>query len=741
MLLERLETTAGADGRFRFPRLPVGEYRLSASRQGFQPVQFDIALRPREIQDLVVEMTLRPLQEMVEVTAAENFAAPLHSPGSTTISPEWLERIPLPQRTNLADTIVLSAPGMIRGHDDFVHVRGHEVALNPFINGVSFWENPHTVFSPGLGADYIASMSVMTGGFPAEYGNRFGGVLDIVTKSGLTMPNRGSVTFGLGTALRHNAGFELGGRMRRLGYYVNGTGFESARFLSPPEEIALHDTGRGARTFAQVDYVADSKNTFRLTLMGDGANFQLPKTLLDAAWRPGFSNFQRTRSQTSILAWDRIHSGDLRVHTAFYQRYSRVRMLPNADRYGAKLDAARTLETYGIRSDWTRYAGGHALKGGVDLVLLRPEEAFTYLSQPWIQFTHLPEINQSHIHFRGPNRGPVVFEQQKTGGQISAYVQDQFRLTRSLRADIGVRYDRYSLASSAYHFSPRLNIAYTLSSGTVLYSSYNHFFVPPPVENVLAGSSGLTRFVSEIGVPLPPLRPIVEDQVELGVLQLLAQRLRLGLAGYYRLSDNPVHTVLFPDSRFYAYANFDKGVAYGMEVKVEAPVLALGLSGYLNYALGRVWFHNPVTAGFITEAEHLSQKNRFLAPMDQTHTLTAGLTYQHRRGRLSATMFFEYGSGTPGSHPSGDHAHEDAASPHSHATGHGLCGERCPEHFTQNLSVAWHAVQAGEQARLIFQFNIENLTNNVYLLSKESTFVQGQYSIPRMFSASLKVRF
>ncbi len=46
----------------------------------------------------------------------------------------------------------------------------------------------------------------------------------------------------------------------------------------------------------------------------------------------------------------------------------------------------------------------------------------------------------------------------------------------------------------------------------------------------------------------------------------------------------------------------------------------LGLSGYLNYAPGRVWFSNPITAGFTTEAAHLSDTSRFLAPMDQTHT-------------------------------------------------------------------------------------------------------------------------
>jgi hypothetical protein len=39
------------------------------------------------------------------------------------------------------------------------------------------------------------------------------------------------------------------------------------------------------------------------------------------------------------------------------------------------------------------------------------------------------------------------------------------------------------------------------------------------------------------------------------------------------------------------------------------------------------------------------------------------------------------------------------------------------------------------------QLSVENLSNRVYLLSRESTMVQGQYSIPRLISASLKVRF
>ena len=82
--------------------------------------------------------------------------------------------------------------------------------------------------------------------------------------------------------------------------------------------------------------------------------------------------------------------------------------------------------------------------------------------------------------------------------------------------------------------------------------------------------------------------------------------LRLTVTGYYRATDNPVHTTVWPDSRIYSYASFDRERAYGLETKVELPTLArYGVNGYLNYALGRVDFYNPVTGGFVTEAGHL----------------------------------------------------------------------------------------------------------------------------------------
>jgi outer membrane receptor protein involved in Fe transport len=636
---------------------------------------------------------------------------------------------------------------MIRGHDDFVHIRGHEVALNPSINGVQFQENAHAVFSAGLGIDYIESINVMTGGFPAEYGNRFGGILDVVTKSGFTLRNRGSAALGAGSAQRHNAGVEFGGGTERTAFYLNASGFTSDRFLSPPSPRSIHNTGHGVRAFGRLDFRATPSSHLRLVMMGDGVNFELPMEERDELSRPDFRNLQRTRSESAIFSWDLVLWPESVAQTSVYQKWSNVRQFPGStDRYGAQTRAERSLDTFGVKSDVTRFYGRHAVKGGIDLVLFQPREDLFYLSQPWIDFTHLPTVNEAHVHFRSPNLGPgiprpVTFNGARTGGQGSLFVQDRMQLTSGFTLDVGLRFDRYSLAISESHVSPRVNAAYRFPAGTVLFGSYNHFFVPPPIENVLAASAGLTRFVSEVGRPLPPVRAIKENQFELGVTHPVAAGVNVGVTSYYRLSDDPPHTALFPDSRFYTYASFDKGRAYGLEVRADVPAIAdLGVSGYLNYALGRVWFYNPIVAGFTTEVAHLTATNRFLAPMDQTHTLTSGLTYSHSPTRLWASLGLEYGSGTPGGHGGGDHEHESGEA-HEHATGPGLCAARCSSRFTQNVSIGWDAISSGDRRRLSFQFSVENVSNKVYLLSRESTMVQGQYSIPRLVSGSVRVRF
>jgi len=108
--------------------------------------------------------------------------------------------------------------------------------------------------------------------------------------------------------------------------------------------------------------------------------------------------------------------------------------------------------------------------------------------------------------------------------------------------------------------------------------------------------------------------------------------------------------------------------------------------------------------------------------------LNAGFRYRHRKSGVWGSMTFEYGSGTP----------TEVEMEQGMPTPASL---RVPDHFTQNLSIGVDLFHHRERSRLGLQFNIENLTNNVYKVSQESAFSPGEYFNPRFFSGSTRIRF
>ncbi|MGE0443772.1 MAG: TonB-dependent receptor [Vicinamibacterales bacterium] len=724
---------ADAEGRFLLPIVKPGRYELRVTRSGFAERALPLPIEPREVRDLVIRLDVAAVSVTVDVTAVV-VPAGTHSPSSTVLDAERVNTLSPVLRTNLTEAIVTLAPGMIRGHDDFVHIRGHEVALNPLINGVAFWENPHALFSSGFSPEIIDTANVMTGGFPAEYGNRFGGVIDVVTKSGASMGNSGSVALSAGGAGRKGASGEFGGSRGRLGYYLFAAAFTSERFLSPPDPRAIHDGGLGGRGFGQVDWATERAGALRLTVAGDALSFEIPKTPSDMAYRAPAEPEQRNRQQTAILGW--IRAGSATVTSAsFYQRWSRTRLEPATGPLTAAAGLTRALRTLGIKGDVTRASGPHTWKAGVDIVSLRPTETLDYQYDGYRELTHLLGLPHMHIH---GNR--IQYTGRDSGGQVSAFVQDSLRLGSRVMLDLGVRVDRYDMVTTASHASPRANLAVQVGRGAVVHASYNRFFVSPPIEGVLSSSAGLTADISEIGRALPPIEPTVEDQGELGISAPVGP-LRVVATGYLRTTDNPVHTTVWPDSRIYSYASFDRGKAYGLELKAEAPGLArLGLTAYANYSLGRAWFFNPVTGGFVTEAGHITDTNRFLAPMDQTHTFTGGITYRHASSGTWFGTTLEYGSGTPIGHVSSEHAHADGEADHEDASSGGA--SRVLAHLTGNLSFGVDLLRrAAARSPLTLQVDVENISDNVYLIATEGEFSPRQYAAPRLVTLSVRYRF
>ena len=731
---QRVQTVTDDQGGFVFTGVRAGTYVLAARAERFRPRELRVTIEPREVLMVTLKLEIAPLDETVTVSADARSLPGTHSPSSTVLTEARLGMAPAFQRLTLPDAIVTAAPGMIRGHDDFVHVRGHEIALNPLIDGVAFWENPHALFSAGLSPEIIQTANVMTGGFAAEYGNRFGGVVDIVTKSGLRMESQRAFGMSVGDAGRRRGWAELGGRRQLQGYYAFGSLFETDRFVNPPDRTAIHDSARGAHGAFTFDHGTQTAGTLHAVLIGSGTNGQLPKTSLDVELRPQANAEQRTRQQTALVNWQRAWP-NLVVSASAYQRWSRLQLDPAIGPLTAQAALRRDLVTLGGKVEATRVAGRHVLKFGLDAVRLRPEETLAYNYAGYRDLTHLLEL--PHIHIVDQQ---ISFAGEERGGQISAFVQDRIALAEPVTLDVGVRVDRYGLVVTETHASPRLNLAVRTGTDVILHASYNHFFVPPAIEGVLSSSAGLTRLIREIDEALPALEPTVEDQFETGATVHLGL-VQVGATGYYRRTDNPVHTTVWPDARIYSYASFERARAYGLEVKAELHGLApRGVTGYVNYAIGRVYFYNPVTGGFITDAAHLTDTSRFLAPMDQTHTFSGGGAYRHARTGATFGVGLEYGSGTPIGH-GGSHEHADGEADHEHA-GPGDTAARIPSHLTGSVWVGIDVLRdRNGRPRLTLRADVENVTNRVYEIARESSLTPAQYSIPRLMSFTAQVKF
>jgi len=173
-------TVSDANGEFRFPALPPGEYALKAELTGFGTfVQENI--RVTTTATLNVNVVMKPAAMAEEVTIvgeAPTVDIKSTETASVTLSNELLRNVPYNQFT--ADIVNL-APG----------VSGN-VAYGASENtGIAYTMDGVNVADPEAGSAWVFSdhniieeAKIMGVGLPAEYGNFTGVIFNLVTKSG-----------------------------------------------------------------------------------------------------------------------------------------------------------------------------------------------------------------------------------------------------------------------------------------------------------------------------------------------------------------------------------------------------------------------------------------------------------------------------------------------------------------------------------------------------------------------------
>src|SRR5262249_50614964 len=77
--------------------------------------------------------------------------------------------------------LVKSQPGWLVESNGTLHPPGSEYQTQYVVDGVPLMDNRSPSFAPEIEANDVESMSILTASFPAEYGRKLGGVVEIST--------------------------------------------------------------------------------------------------------------------------------------------------------------------------------------------------------------------------------------------------------------------------------------------------------------------------------------------------------------------------------------------------------------------------------------------------------------------------------------------------------------------------------------------------------------------------------
>lgn len=174
-------------GEFRL-ELPAGSYRLEARLLGYEPEQVTVRIEAGTTHRITLRLRQRaiPLQE-VRVLGRQ----PVQAPEDTRPSLIAIEPRQVKYRAGAVEDVLRTLqalPGVIALNDfssqlvirgstpdqNLILIDGFEV-FNPYrLYGLVSMYNPETV----------ADIQLLTGGFPAQYGDRLSAVLDVTNRSG-----------------------------------------------------------------------------------------------------------------------------------------------------------------------------------------------------------------------------------------------------------------------------------------------------------------------------------------------------------------------------------------------------------------------------------------------------------------------------------------------------------------------------------------------------------------------------
>jgi hypothetical protein len=669
----RRDTTTGSSGDFRFANVPFNPYHLTVTASGFAPATTDVEVR--SLVAVNVPVALKVGEQVTTVTVEGTGELIENDPTAhTDVDRELFKKMPLESvSSGISSLITFTTPGVATDSNGFMHGLG-EHQENAFqVDGQPITDQQSKAFSNQIPVDAVQSLEAVNGIPPAEFGDKTTLIVNVTTRSGLSLKPTGDFTASYGSFGTGGASFDFAAGNKRFGNFITASGLRTGRFLDPPEIAAIHDTGNSENIFDRFDFQPREQDSFHLNLNYARSWFQQPNQFDQAA----SGQDQRVLINTGNMApsWTHIFNTNTVLTTNAFVRQDRYHYFPSANPFSdlpATLAQNRRLTNLGVRSDVSFLKGAHNIKAGAQLQHWFLKEHFDLgltdptFNAPCQLASGFPDpsptpTDPAQCATANPGDtantsflpGLLPFDLSRAGTllnfnahtdikETSLYVQDAITW-RHWSFNLGIRGDFYRGLASANAAEPRVAVAYNIKpSGTVLRLGYARAIVTPYNENLLLSSStGIDGLGGSTTGAIPP-KPGYRNLFNAGVEQGFGKHLVV-TADYYWKYTKPDYDfgVLFSTPLTFPI-QWTKSKIDGVAVRVNVPNFR-GITLVTVLGTSRDRFYPPGAGGLLFNTP--PPPGVFRIDHDQAFQQTTHVQYQWKKTGPWIGFNWRYDSG------------------------------------------------------------------------------------------------
>jgi outer membrane receptor protein involved in Fe transport len=708
-------SSTNPDGEFEFTSVPIGNYTVTVSSQGFNQVQ----------QDVVVQSDTSPvLHLMLQVATVKQSIVVSETPvrpETDTVTPttlldrEDIQLTPGADRTNGLQMITDYVPAAYVTHD-MLHMRGgHQVDW--MIDGVPI---PNTNIASNLGPQIdpkdIDYLEVLRGGYDADYGDRTYGMFNIVPRTGFERDDECDLVTSFGNFYQTNDQISCGGHTQRFAYYVSLNGNRSNYGLQTPIPQVIHDAENGYGGFASLIFNPDSKNQYRLVTSLRQDYYEIPidpnpnssgnQILESSGESPSFGLRDGEREPDAYVVFSWIHTFNpnmILTVSPFYHHNG-------ADYQGGPND-------FPVISTVNQTANYGGLQAAINASFWKNDFQAGVYGFAQHQYNYFNNVfTDGSQNFPASSIGV-------TGGLAAVFFDDKFKVTPWLTLIVGLRQTSFRASISENATDPRLGATLKIPHlNWVFRGFYGYYYQAPPLVTATGALLGLANSQNFTFAPLHGERDI---EYQFGVM-IPYRGWTLDADNYQTRAENWLDHNNIGESNLFWPITWQAAIIQGWELTLRSPDLWHRGQFHLAYANQIARATAPITGGLICPTGDtlcgLDIPPGF-SPVDhdQRNTLNLGFNTTLPWRTFAATNVY-YGSGFT----NGLFGMPNAQYP----------GEYLPSHATFDVSLGKNF---GEN--LTASVTSLNVANRRVQLDNSLTFGGFHWNEPREIYVQLRYRF